>query len=249
MKSFIQSLYAGSRVLFLTGLLHLVLFFIFLTLSTIDTRIVYNESVWLKPMRFAISILIFTWTYAWISHLYLNRKNWVAVINGLMSICMIIEITLIFLQAARGIPSHFNVSTPLNAAIFSIMGGAIGLNAILLGIHFILFSFFDRGGGKYRSAIIWGMILFLLGNFAGYLMIRYGWPTAQQNLASAMPATGWKLKNGDIRILHALGLHAIQILPLSAWVLHKVNAHSRCIHWVGLLYLITFFMLTLKIFS
>ncbi|MFN3640631.1 MAG: hypothetical protein ACK4UK_06910, partial [Flavobacterium sp.] len=177
MKDFIISCRKGSRVLFYTGLIHLLLIFVFLIMMGFDTRQVNFENVWLKPLRFAFSILLFTWTFAWFSSTTKKYHKFFNVLNHLIAMCMFIEIALISFQAGRGVSSHFNVQTTFDATIFSIMGAVIGFNAIILGIWFLAFTFWGKEKDYYRSSIIWGIFIFLLGNFSGYLIIRYGWPT------------------------------------------------------------------------
>ena len=43
----------------------------------------------------------------------------------------VLEVALIDTQAWRGTTSHFNVSTPLNAVLFFVMGGAILLQTFV----------------------------------------------------------------------------------------------------------------------
>ena len=151
---------------------------------------------------------------------------------------MIIEIALISLQASRGVPSHFNVSTPIDAMVFSIMGGAIGFNAIVLGVWFILFAFFEKSKSEFNTSIIWAMILFLIGNLSGYFLIKYGWPVNPEFLRSNTFLTGWDWNPGDLRIAHAAGLHSIQILPLCMWLIIRGNQSRLLIHLIGALYLL-----------
>jgi|TARA_R110000850_G_scaffold277086_1_gene422509 hypothetical protein len=240
MKTLLTRIRQGSRILFYTGTIHLALIFCFLILLGIDSREVNAENVWLKPLRFAFSIWLFTWTYAWFSGFVEKRKNIFNFLNHIIAICMIIEMSLITFQAARGVASHFNVQTVFDATIFSFMGAFIGFNAFILGIWFLLFVFWQKGGEDYRSSIIWGMTLFLLGNFSGYLIIRYGWPTEMLMSSSKMPVTGWKLNMKDLKISHAIGLHAIQVLPLARWLIKRFELNPDLIHGAGVMYLILY---------
>jgi hypothetical protein len=242
MKAFILTIYQGSRVLFYTGLMHLLLIFAFFILYSFDAREVNYENTWLKPLRFAISIWLFTWTYAWFSSFTEKYRKLFNFLNHLIAICMIIEITLISFQAGRGVASHFNVAATFDAMIFSVMGAVIGLNAAVVGVWFMVFTFWEKQGGIYRSSIIWGMAIFLLGNFSGYLIIRYEWPADLLNSYSKIPFTGWKDTLKDLKISHAIGLHAIQVLPVSQLVIKRIDANKSGIHVVGITYLVLYFI-------
>lgn len=236
MKAFIRLLYHQSRVLYTTGFIHFVLAVVFLLMMGIDTRTVQLESVWLKPFRFAVSIGLFTWTFAWFSGFVQKYIRTIRILNWMIAACMFIEIILISMQSVRGVDSHFNVSTPFNATVFSIMGGVIGFNAIVIAVWFIVYSFFEKGGEEYRSSVIWGLLLFLLGNFSGYLLTRYGWPSTEAETIQHMPLTDWKMNLKDLRISHALGLHAIQVLPLCRYVIGRLRWNRVMVHFVGVTY-------------
>lgn len=236
MKDLIEKIKTGDRTLYLTGLVHLMLAILFLALVFIDQRTIHHENVWMKPFRFAVSIFLFTWTYAWISRFY-KHKRLAGFINKIIAACMFIEIALIGMQAFRGVPSHFNIATPFDATVFSIMGGVIGFNAVLLVVLFVLFTFFERGGSMYRSAIIWGMILFLLGNFTGYLMVQnFGTVTGENLSPSAWFITNWNPSAGDFRIAHFLGLHGIQVMLIMSFAFQRKKIPPSRVHIVGAIY-------------
>lgn len=236
MRDLVQSIKHGSKVLYYTGFIHFILAVMFLLLMGIDTRTVRQELVWLKPLRFAVSIGLFAWTYAWFTGFVQRNIRIIQVLNWLVAACMFIEITLISMQSVRGVDSHFNVRTSFDATVFSIMGGVIGFNAMVVAVWFVIFSLVEKGKDEYRPAIVWGMLLFLLGNFSGFLLTRYGWPTTGTEHVQHMPFTDWKMNFKDLRISHALGLHAIQVLPLCQYVMGRFRMNSFWIHITGIVY-------------
>jgi hypothetical protein len=142
---------------------------------------------------------------------------------------------ILSLQAWRGTTSHFNVGTPLDTALWIVMGTAIGLQTLAsVVVAYALWrqSFGDRALGW---ALRLGLTISILGASTGGLMTR---PTASQleearsegrRMAVAgahtvgapdggpgLPGTGWSVTHGDLRVPHFVGLHAMQILPLLA---------------------------------
>jgi len=80
-------------------------------------------------------------------------------------------------QAARGATSHFNAGTPLDIALFGIMGTAIGVLWLAsAGVLAALFrqKFENRAWGW---ALRMGMLITVLGSASGGMMLRM---TAQQ---------------------------------------------------------------------
>jgi hypothetical protein len=202
----------------------------------IDPRIITGMPAWLKPAKFAASILIYTLTLAWIFRYLPDWPRLRSLTGWVTSVVMVLEIAIISIQAARGTTSHFNVGTPLDAALFSIMGIAI-LIAWFASIAVAVALFRQKLTDPVMGwAVRLGVLITVLGAATGGLMIV---PTsAQQAEAQAthhmtvsgahtvgapdggpgMPGTGWSREHGDLRAPHFLGLHAMQILPLLAWL-------------------------------
>ena len=64
--SFFRELDRRSRVLAITGWIHLALLAGMLVISLFDPRLVTGINVWIKPIKFAVSIAVYVWTVAWL---------------------------------------------------------------------------------------------------------------------------------------------------------------------------------------
>lgn len=209
---------------------------------TVDPRLITGAPAWLKPAKFAVSTIIYTLTLAWV-FTYLpewrRTRNFVAWTTAAV---FAFEILVIDVQAWRGTSSHFNVSTPLDAVLFSTMGAAIlaqTISSVWVAVALWRQRFADEALGW---ALRFGMIITIAGALSGGLMTR---PTAAQlEMARAthtmtaagahtvgapdggagVPVTGWSRAHGDLRIGHFVGLHALQILPLLALILRRRRA-------------------------
>ena len=195
--------------------------------------------MWLKPAKFAASTAIYMFTLAWIFTYLGDWPRMRRLVGRASAFIFVAEVAVIALQAWRGTTSHFNFSTPLDAAIFSFMGSAILIQtvlSVLVAVALWRQTFQDAALGW---ALRIGMVITIAGASTGGLMTR---PTEAQlaQLAAThrmpivgahtvgapdggpgLPGTGWSLEHGDLRVPHFLGLHALQVLPLLAWVLWR----------------------------
>jgi hypothetical protein len=202
------------------ALAHLALAGLFTVLLALDGRTLLGRNVWTKPWKFAVSIAMFTATMAWIlpSLSLTDRVETLATYT--ISGAMTIEIALISTQAARGVASHFNTSTPLDTTIFMIMGATITISSSV--VAYVLWRVV-RNPPDLPPAYLWGlglgMFMFVLMSFQGWLMV------VRQSHAVGAPSGGrgltllnWSLTGGDLRIAHLVGLHALQVLPLTGYL-------------------------------
>jgi len=220
---FLRDLYRRSKVLAIIGWIHLALLAGMLVVFPFDSRIVMGINVWIKPMKFAMSIAIYVWTVAWLLE-YLRLPGWAkGIISWGISISMLTEIACIATQADRGTTSHYNVSTPFDAVMFSIMGIMIALNSVLALV--LLICFFT---GKYNvpSPYLWGirsgLVIFLAASGIGGMMIAHGsHSVGVRDGGPGLPIVNWSTKGGDLRAPHFLGLHALQVLPILAFPISR----------------------------
>jgi hypothetical protein len=228
----LSRLWQTDRPLTATGVAMLVLLPLTVVGIWADPRLVGGAPAWLKPAKFAASIAIYTLTLAWIFTFLPEWRRSRRVVGITAAVVFAIEFAIISLQAARGTTSHFNVGTPLDGILFSIMGLAIFVQtatSIAVAVALWRQRFADRALG---TALRLGMTVTIIGASVGGLMTR---PTAEQleavraggrmPIAGAhtvggpdggpgLPGTGWSVEHGDLRVPHFVGLHAVQALPL-----------------------------------
>jgi hypothetical protein len=220
--SFFVELARRDPVLWVTGLIHLTLGVAFIVGLVVDDRLILGVNPWLKPLKFALSITIYLWTVAWLLGDVSGDAPRVArAISIGTSMAMLVEIACISLQSFRGTTSHFNDATPFDAAVFGLMGFAILFSSVLAGV--LLLLYFTAASGlptPYVWAVRLGLVLFLLGSAVGPMMVnRGGHAVGVPDGGPGLPVVNWSTEGGDLRVAHAVGLHALQILPLAAWLL------------------------------
>jgi hypothetical protein len=260
-RGVIVPLWQASPSLTAVGLGMAAVFVLSLAGLVLDPRIVTGAPVWLKPAKFAVSTSIYALSVAWIFTYLEAWPRLRRIVGRTTAVVLALEVALIDIQAARGVTSHFNVGTPVDTAIFAVMGIAILLAwAVSIALTVALFrQRFQDGALGWALRI--GMLTVVLGSATGGLMTR---PTTAQ-LASAreshqmtvagahtvgapdgtpgMPGTGWSREHGDLRVPHFLGLHALQILPLIAFAFQRAKSaatRQRAVLVAGASYLSLF---------
>ena len=230
----VDRLWRGSPPLTVVGVLMLAAAGASVVGLLVDPRVITGAPAWLKPFKFAISTAVYSLTLAWIFGLLTGWPRVRRVVGWTTAIVFVLEVAIIDAQAWRGTTSHFNVSTPLNAVLFSVMGGAIliqTLVSVAVAVALWRQPFTDR---TLAWALRLGMTITIVGALTGPLMTR---PTAAQLAAAragarmttagahsvggvdggpGLPVTGWSREHGDLRVPHFIGLHAIQSLALVA---------------------------------
>lgn len=211
-----RELYRRSKVLAITGWIHVVLLAGMLVILPFDSHLVMGINPWIKPIKFAASITIFVWTIAWLLEYPRLSSRARAIISRGISISMVVEIVCIATQAARGTTSHYNLSTPLDAAIFTIMGIMIAFNSVLV---VALLIYFCKGKLDIARPYLWGirsgLAIFLAASAIGGVMIAHkGHAVGVDDGGPGLPFVNWSTQGGDLRVAHFLGLHALQLLPI-----------------------------------
>ncbi len=222
MIDFIQNLKSRNESLFYFGLICLLLSIIFLILTKTTNTKVYEINAWYKPFKFAFSTLTFAWAMLWYCH-YLPNFN-IKLFNWSVIILLGFEIFYIAFQAGRGQLSHYNISTPVYATLYSLMAVAAALVTIYTAYVGILFftNSFPELPNYYVWGIRLGILIFVTFSFEGFFMgSRLNHSVGALNNNSNLFIIGWSKTVGDLRVAHFIGMHALQILPLLSFYILK----------------------------
>jgi len=217
-----------DRVLSRLGWFQVALLALMLAVMPLDHRTILGLSPWVKPSKFAVSIAIYAWTLAWFMP-YLTGSRWAkGLVRWGTAVAMVIEIVCIAGQSWRGTTSHFNNATPLDEAIFGVMGLFILLNTLLDILLLVLF--FTRCvplPAAYLWGIRCGLVGVIVGGGIGGMMVRnLAHSVGGRDGGPGLPVVNWSTEWGDLRVSHALGLHALQILPLIGFCVSRARQLS-----------------------
>ncbi len=220
MYRLIAELDRRNRPLHLTGWILIAGFLVTIGCACFDTRVVTGLNPWLKPMKFILSFVLYGWTIAWLLS-YLPLRSWMKLAIGCVaSAVMLAEVFVIALQAGRGTTSHYNTDTLFDAALYYGMGvGICILTLLMIAMTWMFWALPARLPRVCVWGIRAGLVLFLLGLAEGWVMILLSSHTVgAADGGMGLPLVNWSLTAGDLRISHFLGLHALQILPMCAFV-------------------------------
>ena len=222
---FIQQLRYRNETLFWYGLICLVFSAVCIVLTRYSNTQVYNVNAWYKPFKFAFSTFLFVWAMAWYCY-YLPNFN-IKLFNWSVIILLGFEIFYIAFQAGKGQLSHYNVSTPVYSALYSMMALAASIVTLYTAYVGILFftNSFPELPDYYLWAIRMGIIIFVIFSFEGFAMgSRLNHSVGALNENSNLFILGWSKTVGDLRVSHFIGMHALQVLPvLSFYVLKNTK--------------------------
>ena len=207
----------------IAGVVSFVCFVALAIVALFDPTEILGINRWIKPIKFFISIAVFVWTIAVYLYFLDGYRKAARVISWGVIIIFTVEMIIVVTQAARGTTSHFNNKTPLDGMLFSIMGLAIVVNTLL--VAYLLYLYFKAPIDLPR-AIVWGMrlglILFLASSFEGaYMSAQIGHTVGAADGGAGLPVVNWSTRNGDLRVAHFIGMHALQAVPFFAYTLER----------------------------
>ena len=214
---------ADDPVAATAGLLLLLATLPFLAAHGLDPRVLDGEPIWLKPMKFSLSMGTYLLTLAIVARFLPERMRTsraFRLYGALLALAAAIEIVWIGGAAANGQQSHFNETNALLERVYPLMGVlavVLTSGALVYGIAIL------RHAGApcppaLRRAIGLGLVLTfaLTVPIAGTLSVLtplIGTPST----GGTLPLLGWSTEVGDLRPGHFLATHALQAVPQLVW--------------------------------
>ena len=164
-----------------------------------------------KPGLFGVSGGLTVWSIAWLMT-KLRPLRFDRVLANLIAGSLVLEVGLITWQYWRGVPSHFNHSTLLDATIEATM--LVLILFVTASIFYLTLRTFRLRPIKDSMAIAirGGMWLLLLSCGLGILTSVLG----EVNIAAGASYETWG-KSGVLKFPHGVALHAIQLFPMLSW--------------------------------
>lgn len=205
----------------------------------VDPRTVLNAPTWAKTTKFSISVVLYSATLLWMLTFIHGRPRLVNFLGTSVGGILMFEMAAIILQGARAQVMHFNVATPFDATLWSLMTVTIfGLYFInLIGAGVLLFTRIAD------PALAWGLrlgfLVMVIGLTQGFLMpgpnddqlarLQAGekvdligaHTVGAPDGGPGLPLLGWSTTHGDLRIGHFVGLHGMQAIPVLGFLISR----------------------------
>lgn len=195
----------------------------------LDQRVLTGAPIWAKPLKFAISVGLYSVTLSWLLGLIGRGRRATRRLGTIAAAFLAIEMIIIVGAVIAGTTSHFNVSSLFAAALWATM--AVSIVIVWTATIVVAVMLFRAPlGDRARSlAIRSGLIVAVIRMGLAFLMTgpQGSQITDYQGIIGAhtvglpdggpgLPLLGWSTVAGDLRIPHFVGMHAIQVLPLVA---------------------------------
>jgi hypothetical protein len=185
---------------------------------------VLGISAWWKPFKFWFSTVTLVWSMAWYMQHLRNSETAISFFSWAVIALLLTENIWITYKAGLGQLSHYDLSTPFNSLMFSVMASAAAGISIL--VAYIGLLFFANSVEPLPKAYLWGIrfgiLLFFIFSMQGFSMgARMAHTIGADDGSPGLPVVNWSKQYGDLRIAHFMGMHALQIIPFMAYSFFK----------------------------
>ena len=196
---------------------------LFAGLTVLDPRTLDGAPLWAKPLKFSVSLAVFFLTLA-VFRRWLDRgatkRLWYRVTVAALTLALAYESAWLWSYTARGQRSHFNTD---GAALLHY--NLAGLFAFVLVLGALAFGLSAWRARRVRPdpVVTEGVALGLVLTFVLTTIVAF--PLAATNGALGGSPSGpgagwfgWRVEGSDLRAAHFFATHAMQAVPLLAWL-------------------------------
>jgi hypothetical protein len=199
---------------------------VFATLAFFVPGAALGVNPWIKPIKFSMSFSTFASTISLLL-LTLRIPQWqLTLARRAIAASVAMEIFSLGAQAWRSalmLTGHSFVDSSLALMTNSMV---MVNTAIVCGMLALFCANRVRSAmadGPMVSAIRHSIVIFLAGNaIGGYMLARGTHTVGAADGAPGLPFVNWSTIGGDLRIAHFIAIHAIQIVPLFAYILSQM---------------------------
>ena len=216
MKAIDRAAYTVGGLLVLSGLVHL-------TVLLISGGSWQGPVSLRKPTTFGLSFGLTLINVTLIASLVSLSDRTRTLLVGVFAAACVLETFLVSMQAWRGVPSHFNMETPFDAAVAQTLAvGGFALVAVIVALTVFAFRSRTPLPPAFLQAIRAGLVALIGAQVAGAVMIATGVRlVVGGNPRLAYASGGW------LKPVHAVLMHGILVLPLLAWAISKTEWDER----------------------
>jgi hypothetical protein len=215
-KTVERAAYLVGALLILSGLTHLVI-------------LLMSGGSWegplslRKPTTFGLSFGLTLINVTFITSFLSIKDRTRTLLLGIFATACVLETFLVSLQAWRGVPSHFNVETPFDAAVAqTLAAGGFTLVAVIVTLTIIALRDKTSLLPGLRLATRAGWVALVGAQVAGGVMIGTGMRLVFGGDPQRAYATG-----GWLKPVHAVLMHGILVLPLASWLISRTDWDER----------------------
>jgi hypothetical protein len=185
---------------------------------------------WRKPADFGVAFGLTLLAVTWASGFLPLSERVRRLVLTAFGAASVVEVVAISVQAWRGVPSHFNTTTPVDAAFaFSAAGGGAVIIASTVALLWASFRH-SSASPELRLALRVGFVSLLVALVVGAVMIAIGTSTARTVSLSAAYDAAVVLVPA-----HAAAMQGILVLPVFAWLVGFTRwtaaARFRVVAW------------------
>ena len=204
---------------------------------------------WRKPILFGEAFGLTAVSVAWFMTFLPKKRVRGWLLLGALGVVNFLEVFWVSMQQWRDVSSHFNFSTPFDEALFLANGVMIGFTVTVITIVAIWSFFSLRAPPSLTWAIRASMVLLVVAQIFRILLLLNGLSNIIDSQTGEFIGEGSRSATifgeaGDMKVPHALTLHAAQVLPLLVWLLlftklernptHPSRHCGGCkLHWAG----------------